>query len=265
MKNFLKKLLSSKGLVIVPKLNYQVDIQKTDTFLVSYPKSGNTWARFLIANLISEKPFSFSDIRSIIPDIHDFKSLKYLRPNENRILKSHFAFQPKYKKVIYIVRDPRSVCVSQYFFKQRRYELDKDATFSMYFKSFLNGFEDGYGSWGENVQSWIAVKEKNPNFLLVKYEDLKQNTLHEVMRIVAFLNLDISLEIVQKAIENSSMDKMRKLENDDRQINKRKPINQSIPFVRKGSTNEWKEFLTKEMEKELIDAFYLPMKKLNYI
>jgi len=39
-----------------------------DTFLVSYPKSGNTWARFLIANLIHPgEKIDFSNVNRIIP------------------------------------------------------------------------------------------------------------------------------------------------------------------------------------------------------
>ena len=40
-----------------------------DVFLVSYPKSGNTWTRFLIANLIyPEKHPDFANINVLVPD-----------------------------------------------------------------------------------------------------------------------------------------------------------------------------------------------------
>lgn len=249
----------------MPKLNFQIDIQKTDTFLVSYPKSGNTWARFLIANLLSQKLKSFDETNSVIPDIHDLKSLAYLKPGENRILKSHFSFQPSYPKVIYLVRDPRSVCVSQYFFKLRRNEISKDLDFSDFFNQFLNGFNEGFGSWGEHVGSWIGAKEKSQNFLLIKYEDLKENPFLVLFKIVKFLKLDVTKEIVNTAIENSSMDKMRKIELETKLGVSDKKINESIPFIRKGSTTEWKEFLTDDMEERLRSAFYFPMEKLKYL
>ena len=39
-----------------------------DTFLVSYPKSGNTWVRFLLANLIHpNETVSFANINRLLP------------------------------------------------------------------------------------------------------------------------------------------------------------------------------------------------------
>ena len=40
-----------------------------DTFIVSFPKSGNTWTRFLIANLLHpEEPANFDNIDQLIPE-----------------------------------------------------------------------------------------------------------------------------------------------------------------------------------------------------
>jgi hypothetical protein len=40
-----------------------------DVFILSFPKSGNTWTRFLIANLVyPETPADFSNINRLTPD-----------------------------------------------------------------------------------------------------------------------------------------------------------------------------------------------------
>ena len=42
-----------------------------DVYLVSYPKSGNTWLRFLIANLIHpQEEVNFLNIESVLPSIY---------------------------------------------------------------------------------------------------------------------------------------------------------------------------------------------------
>src|ERR687888_658228 len=85
-----------------------------DVFLTSFPKSGNTWTRFLVANLIHpHEPVTFLNIEHIIPE-PELQSRRFLskcpRP---RVLKSHSPFDPQYKRVVHIVRDPRDVALSQ--------------------------------------------------------------------------------------------------------------------------------------------------------
>ncbi len=86
-----------------------------DVFIVSYPRSGNTWTRFLIGNLLRlDEPATFANIESRVAEIYfnpDHELRKLPRP---RLLKSHEPFQPRYPRVIYIVRDPRDVAVSFY-------------------------------------------------------------------------------------------------------------------------------------------------------
>jgi hypothetical protein len=91
-----------------------------DTFLASYAKSGNTWTRFLVASLLHPgDPMTLVRADELIPSTT--LTRRYLnsvpRP---RILKSHFPFDPGYRRVIYIVRDPKDVVVSQYHFKIKR-------------------------------------------------------------------------------------------------------------------------------------------------
>jgi hypothetical protein len=92
-----------------------------DTFLVSFPKSGNTWARFLIANLVRpNEKIDFSSVNGVIPGPEVTSNRELLRVARPRIIKSHQYFDPRYKQVIYIARDPRDVVVSQYHFQRKR-------------------------------------------------------------------------------------------------------------------------------------------------
>lgn len=92
-----------------------------DTFLVSYPKSGNTWVRFLVANFVhAEQDVTLLGADRLIPNV-DGESRKYFKQMpQPRVIKSHYPFHPSYKRVIYVVRDPRDVVVSQYHFQIKR-------------------------------------------------------------------------------------------------------------------------------------------------
>jgi hypothetical protein len=84
-----------------------------DVFVVSYPRSGNTWTRFLIANLIyQDDPVTFANVEQRIPDIYTSSKRHLKKLPRPRMIKTHEYFDPRYKKVVYIVRDPRDVALS---------------------------------------------------------------------------------------------------------------------------------------------------------
>ena len=37
-----------------------------------------------------------------------------------------------------------------------------------------------WGSWADNVLSWLYMRETTPSFLLLRYEDMKKNTVEEL-------------------------------------------------------------------------------------
>lgn len=241
-------------------------LRPDDVFLVSYPKSGNTWVRFLLANLISRAPRSFQDANTLVPDIHNAGTPEILAGVPSpRVLKSHCAYDPRYPRVIYLLRDPRSVCVSQYFFKKRKGELGPDSGFEPFLDQFLDGFDDGFGNWSENVVSWIA-KGAGPNDrITVRFEDLKADTAANLERMCAFAGIEADKSRVTQAIANSSMDSMRRIEQETglgRHLEGRGDL--SIPFVRRGSTTEWQDFFTPAMEQRLRDRFAEGMRLGGY-
>ena len=134
-----------------------------DTFLVSYPKSGNTWVRFLLANLIHpNETVSFANINRLLPapGVITKRFLKSVpRP---RILKSHEPFDARFRKVIYLVRDPRDVAVSEYHFDLKKRYIEPDVTLEQFVERFIKGTTAGYGSWWEHAASWIAAMVNVP-------------------------------------------------------------------------------------------------------
>src|SRR5579864_2793674 len=101
-------------------LEREITIFPDDSFLTSYPRSGNTWTRFLVGNLIRpSETVTFLNIEKIVPDMYKTADMVLRRLPRPRVLKSHEPFDPRYRRVIYIIRDPRDVAVSNYHWEMK--------------------------------------------------------------------------------------------------------------------------------------------------
>jgi len=79
-----------KYLLGTDKANRFLQVYPDDTFIVSYPRSGNTWTRFLIANLVyAHQEVSFLNIEKLIPDTSSQSSRALKRTPRPRIIKTH--------------------------------------------------------------------------------------------------------------------------------------------------------------------------------
>ena len=250
-----------------------VTVYPDDVFLVSYPRSGNTWTRFLVGNLIhQDAPVTFSNIESRIPEIYfnPDRSIRALpRP---RMLKSHECFQPQYPHVIYIVRDPRDVAISFYHHNVKARNIPDDYPMASFVPRFIAGeFDRKFGSWRDNVLSWISVRGDSPDFMMLRYEDMKRDTEGALLKVLDFLQrcsfrkLDSSPEALHRAIELSSPERMRELE-------KKEAANWVLtkstrgdkPFVRTAKSGGWKSQLAKESVEAIESAWGKLMHRLGY-
>jgi hypothetical protein len=244
-----------------------------DVFVVSYPRSGNTWTRFLIGNLIKpDDPLTFSNVESRIPEIyfnpdHTMRALP--RP---RVLKSHESFQPHYPSVIYIVRDPRDVAVSYYHHAMKWGNVPDDYPMEDFIPRFIRAeFDRKWGSWADNVLSWLYMRETTPSFLLLRYEDMKKNTVAELERVANFLErarvtgVNADPKRLQRAVELSSPERMRELEKtESKSWVLTKQTRQDKPFVRSATSGGWKSALSPASVALLETAWGDVMKKLSY-
>jgi hypothetical protein len=227
-----------------------VAVYADDTFLVSYPRSGNTWTRFLIANLLHpEVEIGFANIDRFVPDTAALSSRALKRISRPRVLKSHQYFDHRYPKVIYIVRDPRDVALSYYQF-HRKYGFIQDGhPIEQFVTDFVNGrlVSADWGTWAENVASWLYTRGHSEGFLLTRYENLKQDSRGELSRLAAFLGVDAKPELLTRVIERSSAQRMRELEikEQDQWLGTRKH-RKDIPFVGEASAGGWEQKLPPE-------------------
>ena len=238
-----------------------------DRFLVSYPRSGNTWTRFLIAHLLfPDRDITFLNIDYLVPDVLNLTRRELNRVPRPRLIKSHEYFDPRYKKVIYIVRDPRDVVVSHYFFHLKEGFFSDSYPMEKFVQRWVAGDVDPFfASWGENVTSWIATRAHGPDFLLLRYEDMKANPAGELAKVGDFLKIPHDQAALEKAVQLSTADRMRKLEDQQQKdwIGTRKK-RKDVRYVRGASVGGWQSTLS-ERDVATIERAWAPvMRFLGY-
>ena len=241
-----------------------------DVFIVSYPRSGNTWLRFLIGNLVyRHSPVTFANLESRIPEIYLFPDHVLRRLPRPRILKSHECFDPHYKRVVYIVRDPRDVAVSYYHYAIKRNRIPENYPIEQFVPRFLNAEFDREwqwaASWGDHVTSWLSLRQGREGFLLLRYEDVLNDTAQALSRMATFLQLEPAEDRLARAVQFSSRDRMRELEKSEgRNWKLTKATRQDKPFIRTACSGVWRRELPSSSVAQVECAFASVMKILGY-
>lgn len=237
-----------------------------DTFIISYPKSGSTWTRFLIANLVyPNENVSFANLDHILPAtaVSSRRALKNAR--RPRFIKTHNYYDHRYRKVVYVVRDPRDVVLSEYRFNLKTGKIDDGYPMERFVERFVNGQIGNYGSWKENVGSWLATRGDRPNFLLLRYEDMVADTARELAKVAAFLDIDAAPEGIARAVERSSAENMRAMEKKESETwVVTKGRRKDIPFVGAATAGGWKTKLPAACIAQIEEAWGPLIRWLGY-
>jgi len=248
-------------------LNYDIpgkylDIRKDDVFLTEYPKSGITWLSFLIANIIYDEGIDFTNIKQKVPPLYTYTKKEFAKLSNPRFIKSHEPYNSNYPTVIYLIRDPRDVVISYYYW-HKKYKYNFNADIYTFINDFIKGKVGPYGSYLEHVKSW-QINSKKQNILFIKYEDLKSNTFNEVSKITHFLNIETTKNKILKAIDSSSFEKMKELEKKSKEHDFFNKSNKDINFVRKGTGNEWRTIFKEEQKTRFKKHLGKLLIELNY-
>ncbi len=233
-----------------------LDILPEDVFLVSYPRSGNTWVRFLLANLFkrADEAIDFHNIHEYIPE--EGRNNDIINTlSSPRIIKTHSAYKANYPRVIYLVRDGRDVYVSYYHYRLKI--LPEGCSFS----EFLRMDDHSPCLWGDHVESWLSQKERLSGVLIVSYENLLSNPNTELKRMVDFIGIQVTEEDIIQAVHASRFENMREI---DQTKGRKYNLTGTDEFIRKGIKGEWRtqfsqddiEFFKKREGKILIDLGY---------
>ena len=189
---------------------------KGQYFLISFPKTGRTWLIHIIHQMkdLSRNDFKTKD--NFIYSDHDNSEIIIENGTRNNPL-DIFNFSSRYKyrrsKVIFLVRDPRDVIVSHF------HQVTKRSKNPFLFSSITDFVRDdiiGFKRIIHYYNLWFNNKDIPENFLLIKYEKLLNNGLFELEKIKIFLELDISINDIEKIYNASTANNMRVKEIDNK-------------------------------------------------
>jgi len=221
-------------------------------WIASYPKSGNTLTRSLLASYFFSQNgnFDFDLIKNInqFPIKSLFVNLGIDIKNEKEVIKNYIKVQESINKknsiqflkthsylfnienspftnlenslgVIYIVRDPRNVVISASHHNQKSHEQTVEDMIHGYVLKDENNIQIPVytGNWGNNYKSWKSFKSVN-RYLLVKYEDLvkdKEKTFNQILKFIHKLKkIDFILDKKKfnNIIQSTEFEKVKKLE-----------------------------------------------------
>jgi len=271
-------------------------------WLAAYPKSGNTWLRAFIYNLI-EQPAKAGRI-SVLPDYFESESdprwylplignrmlhecsgeeliglkstvhrqIAASRPHGSIFTKTHNRFggfndHPLHNiavmaGAIYVVRNPLDVVLSL----ADHFGLNTDEAID-----FMANEETGTPSNMENVVSFLGswtshvkswTRQDHQRMVTLRYEDMLDRPLKAFTAVAKLLGLGKDKMAIKRAIRFSSFNELKKQESSNGFI-ERSPNSQS--FFRKGRKNQWVDELRDEQVARIVERHREQMQRFNYI
>jgi Sulfotransferase domain len=237
-----------------------------DAFIASYPRSGSTWLRFLLLELLTHNSAAFDSVNQMIPDVGRHHRCPGLLPNGGRLIKTHEVYRPAYRKAVYLVRDVRDVVISEFEYENANQRISED--FEAFQVLFLKGRVNGYGSWQCHVAAWLDSPLKAAgNLLVLKYEDLRSQTEDAVARVVDFLGVRARSDAIRKAIANNDVQRMRAKEDRSPQIAGLSPAKSNgdaSRFIRNGAIGGWRSKLSEQQVSRIEQQTAEAMLRIGY-
>jgi estrone sulfotransferase len=234
----------------------EIRIRFDDVFIVSYPKSGNTWVRFLLAHLLApEKQISFRNIEDYVPNI--YKSSRTLEEREGRrYIKTHHPCYDLYPKTVYIYRDGRDALVSYY-----HYATGKKVFVGSFADFIFSPFVEQFSSWKKHVSGALDFASEHPDrILMLQYEEMLRQPLACAARVTAFLELGCDERTLANAVEKSSFDQLKRVEQTFGGENLIKPLT----FFRSGKSGQWHEYFTSEVYERYMQENGAILRRVGY-
>ncbi len=218
-----------------------IGIGGEDVVLTSFPKSGNTWVRFFLCNLISLQEWdgqtvTFTRLDATMPELGRSNLLRNWHYEViPRVVKTHKPYWPVFDgmRTILLTRDPRDVMVSYYHFEKGK----RDGRFDGSFSAFLRHSKFGIRPWCEHLRAWRGNAD-----VVLTYERLKQNDVREFNRMLNAIEVPLPQSLVQQAAERSRFQEIQKIESESGVRREESYFKEGKKFTRKGETGQWEEY-----------------------
>ncbi len=214
----------------------------------------------MLVNILYPESNSDPEIfNRIIPGCTLTRLLRAYNAPKPRIFSTHSIYRRNIRRTVYLIRDGRNSVSSLFRYTTIRAGLDMG--FNQWFAYYMKGM---YGPrWDQNVVSWLISGREylKENILLVRYEDLCTDAIPQLEKVCTFLGINYTQDDLARAIEASSIQKMRKWER--KYVGELKDINAS--FYRGKQTNEWESLVDEEQKKHFLSVSDKALRLGGYI
>lgn len=268
----------------------------TFTWIASYPRSGNTWLRFLVANCLVDHEFDWTKAMNSFAfelyyyigkvrnegwsnqDVVDtLRRVIRGQPTADRIgdrlfMKTHDAWSAEHPfadmggPAVVIVRDPRDVLLSA--INYHRLTRDAEADPVRYACNYIeNGgdpdwIKSGYGTWFEHYRSWTEQSQFPVH--VVRYEQLKTDPIPALLELCSFLDFEVTPEDVQRAVNRTELAKLQKVEQDARSDGTFGGLNKGFKFFNKGKSGQSLDDLEPGLDDRFEQKFARELAEIGY-
>jgi hypothetical protein len=170
------------------------EVLPDDIYLASYPRSGNTWTRNILAYLVNgtNQVLNSAAVSRSVPDAY-ISQATINQQTSGRIIKIHENFLQACPRVIYVHRDYRESMVSYWHFFRRteRHNL----SFSQFIRS---PYANAFGSWTSHMQALQRrLQQDSRSIHVIRYTDLVNQFEDTIARLVAWSGIGQGVNLAE--------------------------------------------------------------------
>ena len=243
---------------------------ESDVLITTAPKAGTTWMQQILYQMRSGGDPDFDNIDAVVPWLErprEGKSWQQVLDEYDalprpRLFKTHCTAEQTpglgTASIVLTVRDPRECCVSFYHHLMNMTDEALEASGHQRPASFAAHVENWleFAAWYRNVKSWWPY-HNHEKVLLLRYMDLKRDLAAGVDQIAAFLGWEVTPGQKAQVLKYSSFDWMKA--HDEKfsvQAESGNPAFKPGRFIRQGKVGAYRDLLTPELEKKIINRAY---------